>query len=109
MNDRPFRQCSSTGCLKRAEYAPKLCVPAKNMPVEANKHLSMICGVPFCEDHIIVTEAEQLLNRHTRSIIDKFTKGKAPPDYERAFVLHVLLESNEYRKWETAHKKGKTL
>lgn len=103
-----FRQCQSSGCLSRAQYVPKICVPPKGFPVEAHKHCSVIIGVPLCEDHLVICQPEQFLNRQTRGIIDAFCKGKVPPDYERAFILPVLCESEEYRTWERQRRKGLT-
>jgi hypothetical protein len=103
-----FRQCQSSGCLHRAQYVAKLMIPPKGFPIEANKNLSIIIGVPLCEDHLVICVPEQFLNRQTYAIVDAFTKGKVSPDYERAFILPVDMDSNEYHMWERQRNKGKT-
>ncbi len=108
MSQTPFRQCQTTGCITRAQYAPKICVPAKGYAVELNKHVSVIVGLTLCEDHMVTLEPGSLLNRHLVAIIDGFCRGKVPPDYARAFILPVMLDSNEYRMWERERAKGKT-
>lgn len=105
-----FRQCQSSGCLHRAQYVPKLCVPPQGVSPEAGMNISVVCAIPLCEDHLVVCGPEQLLNRHTHAHIEGFIKrvGGVPADYTRAFILPVLIESEEYRKWERENRQGKT-
>lgn len=107
---RGDRHCQHPGCLSQAEYVVKLCVPPKGYAVEANKHLSVICAVPLCEDHIVAATPEQFLNRHTMGIMEDFIKARrgVPADYERTFILPVEITSPEFRQWEKEQRRGQT-
>lgn len=103
-----FRQCSTPGCLSRAQYVPKICVPPTGYAVEANLHVSVIIGLPLCEDHMVILLPEQIFNTQTRAVIDAFTRNKVQPDYNRAFLLPLQMNTPEYASWERLRLKGKT-
>lgn len=97
-----FIGCKTTGCLHRAEYLPKVCVPAQGFPVEAGKHMSAIVDVPLCEDCLVNVAGDQFMTDQLRTVFDKFAAGKVPPDYSRSFVLPVAMTSEEYRRYKAA-------
>jgi len=85
-------------------FVPKLCTPAKGLGVQRIKPLSCICNIPLCDQHFRMLKVEELLTDDARTgfVNAAASIGKLEPDFARAWIAPVSINSPEYR-----NRKGK--
>lgn len=100
-----YGKCASDDCSNAAQFAPKICAPATGYPPEERYSLSGIFGLELCKSCCEkFPAAEQFTNPKTAdtwtTIFNMLLKAKGrgaiPPDYTRAFVVCLPLDSKEY-------------
>lgn len=101
--------CCHVDCQLEAKWAPKLCVPATGVPIDTHNPLKIIMSIPVCDDHIGEMRAPDFLSHDPRlkGIFEMMARGRAAPDFERAFIQRVSLNSSEYkifRKQQEEHR-----
>lgn len=107
--------CDQVGCKQEAKYAPKICVPAMGWSIAMHQPLAAIMGLKLCEKHCRKFPAkDQFYNEETREtwrtifeIMARATGSSIPPDFERAFVTVVRLDSEEFLILERAQHEHK--
>lgn len=109
-----MEKCSSKDCPHGAKYAPAICVPAMGWPLEQHDHLEAMMLLPLCESCIKEFKADNFLGPEAnvngknamREVFTILTKGKVPPDFDRAYIKHVSINSKEYLDMKAAKEKG---
>lgn len=116
-------KCDHRGCLSPARWAPKLCVPAQGIPIDLHKPLSALASLPLCDIHIAEIKAQDMLggkfdgtalgNEPMKEIFRTTVRaiGGVAPDFDRAFIQKVRLDSDEYSSFKRmleAQKKGES-
>jgi len=100
--------CMRKRCAVEAKWAPKLCVPAKNIPIEAHQPIAAILGCVVCDRHFDDMSASDWLETDDGrpsplvAIFKQLVAGRAPPDFERAFLTRVSVNSSEYLRYVAA-------
>jgi hypothetical protein len=89
--------CQRQECLRPASMAITLNVPAKGFPISLHQPIRMVLGLRLCRHHARETTAEHLLTPELKGAIEALARGKAPPDFDRAFVSPISLDSDEYQ------------
>ncbi len=97
-------KCMTTGCPHDAKWAPKINVPAEGWSVEMHQPLSFTMSLAVCDacwpdlkaSDFVGPELEKEKG-NMRQIARLMTKGKCPPDFERAWLSKVSINSNEYK------------
>ena len=91
--------CSRSGCTKVGTHAPVVCVPAQGHAIETHNPLRCELPVPLCKDHFEEATAAELLTPQMREALTATTKAMrlAAPDFDRAFLRKMLVDSPEYR------------
>lgn len=113
-------KCEFKGCESPARYAPKLMVPATGIPIDLHNPLAAICSLPLCDIHISEITAKDILagqfDGSGEQIVDPLkdifriaarSVGGQPPDFERAFIRKVRIDSDEYKTFERQMAKAK--
>jgi len=97
-------KCAHEGCQKEASCAPKICVPAVNGPLEESKTIGLILSLKICQLHFDELKIKDFLSPTSdlRRMVEIVARGKAEPDFERAWFKRVLLISNEFGMFERA-------
>lgn len=98
--------CQHEGCKRPAEMAPKLCVPATGWPRGMAKPLSCLIGLACCRKHLKGIKVAEFLTDQMKTTIDGLTKGMQPPDYGRAWIEGVKLDSYEYLSFQRRRLEG---
>lgn len=104
-----FRQCSTTGCLHRAQWAPEIVVPPKGFAVDYDISLKAIVGIPLCQECMDGVKPEQFLNPGMVQVFCQAARMKGPfappPDFTRMDVMPVPLDGIKYRDYLLRQKK----
>ena len=99
--------CRKRECANEATHAVKLMVPAARCPIPEHDPIEIVFGLELCEacamevrsdPSAVVSEALVGLVRAQAR-----TTGKAEPDFGRAFVTLIALDSDE---WQRARYSG---
>lgn len=98
--------CCREGCDLDARWAPKLCVPAAGYAIERHEPLQALVGLALCTYHIADLKPADLLGgpigaddaggERLRQVF-RVMAGKVPPDFERAWIARVSVNSPEFR------------
>ena len=107
-----MKKCISKDCPHGAKFAPRICVPAALWPIDAHQPLSCIMGIELCEDcfneikpeHFFGPEVSKLPN-NMRGMFELIAKGKQAPDFDRAYIERVNINSKEYAQYQRLIKK----
>lgn len=94
--------CAWEGCKNKGRFAPKICVPATGVPIDCHQPLSAIFGMALCDDHIKTCTPELLLTDQGKDLFRQLAASmtRVPPDFARAWVSPVSLNSPEYKKFQ---------
>ena len=100
--------CDRTGCKRTAEVAPKVVVPhAAGAPFDPERQHSVLLGLKLCRRCCLnIDPVEQASHENFRTFITEAAKIRAKnrglpfeaPDFTRARVERVRLDSAEYRR-----------
>lgn len=109
-----MENCSTKECKHGAKFAPCICVPAQGWPMDAHAHLEAIMLLPLCEscikefkvDNFLGPEATVKGKNVMREIFKTLTTGKMPPDFDRAYIKRVSINSKEYLDMKAAKDKS---
>lgn len=91
--------CQRQGCSAPATCAIALNVPAQGWAIDLHQPLKAIVGLVVCDDHFAATKAEDFTALpQWRAIIQQALAGagRAPPDFDRAFLSKVPLDDPRY-------------
>lgn len=101
-------RCQTTNCPNEAECAIALNVPAMHCPIAEHDPLRLVIGIQLCASCAEEEKAcpQEWINLpHYRQIFHTAAQGKAPPDFKRAFINRVELDSAE---WQLLQKGAKS-
>lgn len=79
--------CYHTGCTKKATMLGEIRVPATGWPLHKHAPITMIVGHPMCDEHVEDVRVPEIFTPDIRKLFAIMTRGKAPPDFNRAFVV----------------------
>lgn len=106
---KSWPHCAWEGCPLPARFAPQLRVPAKGYALNRVRPLRLICTIVLCDQHIGSITPEILLNDALRENFEKAAAqgsgGTLRPDFMRAWVHPVSINSPEYKKHERAKQR----
>jgi hypothetical protein len=95
-------KCSWSDCQAVATHLPKICVPALGHALESHQPLGAILNLPACLEHAKAFDVQEFLNlpapkggSTNRILFEILARGKCPPDFDRAYVQPVPLDSEE--------------
>lgn len=102
--------CQRQGCASPALYAVKISVPARGWPIEWHEPLSAILGLKLCHWHVKQFDLAPVVGKAAvpptslRPIFEAMARirgaGAPAPDFKRAYVTGVRLDSDEFRQFE---------
>ena len=88
--------CNHKGCTNNASCAPRLNVPAVGWSIEMHQPVRAVMDLPICKDCRDTIKVEDFLQDNLKEVIRILTRGKCPPDFERAWFDFVRLDSKEF-------------
>lgn len=103
-------KCFEPDCPYAPVWAPKLRVPAKDWPLDQHNPLEIVLGITFCARCAPRFKRNKRLmqfldeNEPLREILEILTRSMQPPDFNRAYVELVALDSEEYLMLKSAGK-----
>lgn len=93
--------CRKRGCGAGATHAVKLMVPAAGCPIPEHDPIEIVFGLGLCEACAIEIRMDpsQIISKTLRGIVRQQARatGKADPDFSRAFVSLISLDSDEWK------------
>lgn len=89
--------CKSKDCTHEASFIPRINVPAMHWPIDMHQPLQMFIDLPLCKHHIHEVKIKDFLSDEIKEVFRIMTKGRMPPDFERAYVSQVSVNSNEFK------------
>jgi hypothetical protein len=91
--------CQMKGCTVEATCGLALNVPAVGCPIAEHDPIRVVLGLQLCDKHLAETPPSDFFGADGRleQIIRIQARGKAEPDFKRAFVSAVSFESNEWQ------------
>lgn len=92
--------CQKTGCSHAATHALQLGVPGLLDPDEAPSRVKILLGVEVCEAHMDGESADRwfAINPTLTALVGMSMGQEARPDFARAVILGVPVDSEEYRQ-----------
>lgn len=107
-------KCSLNDCEKTASVTPKLCVPYKDLPREGHYPFKLLMDVPVCETCLKRIEPRQLVRHDVKRYVIKAVNALPcekgfrirQPDFDRAWLEPIQMESAEYFNMVSALKSG---
>lgn len=94
--------CKTKECTAVATCLPKLCVPAMYWPIDAHTPLESVLCVPMCEPCAGAMKATDFFSdgpSDLRPVFEFLARGKLPPDFKRAFITTIALDSPQAKKY----------
>jgi len=98
--------CAHEDCERKATVAPKLMVPAMYWGIDVHTPACAIIGLTLCKDHFDELQTEDFLTDDFKEIMRLATKGKCPPDFDRAFFRKLKLDSFEWLEFVNIKNRG---
>lgn len=104
--------CAKDGCPAKAVAAPSLLIPPKGYrdispELTPERCLPLILGLALCQKHLEEFGPIRLLEESRQRIRNAMAAiGRAEPDFERAAVRSVALDSGEYAAFLSAEAKS---
>lgn len=100
-------KCSSKDCQADAVCGAAVRVPALNCPVAEHEPLKAALGLRFCEVHFAELKLEDFVNEEFRKLVRGTLQhqGKAPPDFDRAWLERLELDSPDMKALEDLAKR----
>lgn len=104
-------RCSWDSCEKDATIVPEVNVPAQGYPRDSHQPLSMILGLPVCEEHFKNINLEELLykggpfNEGLEPVFKAGAAGRQPPDFKRAWLSKIPLDGDKYKNFVKSQEK----
>jgi hypothetical protein len=99
-------KCSWNTCQAEAVGAIALNVPAMNIPIPEHDPIRLILGLELCGWHQHEIKSEDVLSDQIRYIIVTAAQGRAPVDFDRAFMTPVSFESQEWKALKLGPSRG---
>lgn len=100
-------KCDWQGCDAEATHNPKIMVPATGHAIDTHQPLSAMFTLKCCLEHCKQFDVQGFLNQpspkghHTNKIIfEMLARGRTAPDFERAFVQPVPMDSDEAKTFQ---------
>jgi len=92
-------KCSIKVCEQTATAAVAISVPATGYEATPENSVKIVLGILLCPHCMGTIKAQEFFGADGRlkSIIELQTKGRVAPDYDRAFITPVALDSDEYK------------
>lgn len=84
--------CAHTGCDAPATHCVRICVPAQSWPIDMHQPLQVMLGLRLCHTHACALDVDEMLagaESSLRKVFEIMTRGRCPPDFDRAFVEAV--------------------
>ncbi len=98
-----IRMCQKTGCTEPATCAFKVCVPAYGKSPRDFAPLEALVGVTLCNRHMNETNPSEWLNANNgamKTTMTSMANGRARPDFPRAYLKQVSINSPEFQRFE---------
>lgn len=92
--------CQKTGCGQPATHALQIGVGDVQDPDEAPPRVTMLLGIVVCEECMEGESADRFLsiNPSLQSVVAISMGEGCRPDFDRAVLLGVPVDSDEYRR-----------
>lgn len=104
--------CQKVGCTRAATHALQIGVPDVRDPDSAPPRARVLMGVVVCEEHLEESTPGPFFEASgdtLRPIITMAMGHGAQPDYDRAVMLGVSVESAEYKALQLQRLTGSGL
>jgi hypothetical protein len=81
--------------------SPKVCVPAKGWAIDMHQPIGVLVNLPLCKSHFDEFRKDWNWDEagDLKGMIERMAQGKQPPDFDRAFVTSVHVDSEEFRQF----------
>ena len=95
--------CARLECTAKATHTPKICVPGFSYPLKGHQPYQALLGLTLCMTHCKEIDVQQFLkDERLKDAIRVSARGGAPPDFTRAFLTIIALNSPEWREFQKA-------
>ena len=94
------------GCKETATIVPVLKVPAEGWPINFHTPCQVIIGIETCTSHFDDMDVQELITVDMREAFTHVLRGvgKAKPDFNRAVLNQLLIDSDDYRQFVSRRK-----
>lgn len=96
-------KCQKINCQNEASGAIAINVPAMHCPIAEHDPIRVVLGLSLCDACRMAANVQEFLSVQVKLIVKIWAQGKAPPDFERAFLTKVEFDSDEWKSL-TKHK-----
>lgn len=80
-------------------YIPILEIPAEGFPFDMHDPMRVILFLPICSNHFAILEPTDFLSKRLKKGVVKECRGKVPPDFDRARIVPLAMDSPAFRYW----------
>ena len=98
-------KCQRVGCDQGANYAPRIRVPMLGTRIEVVEPLKVVIGLELCRQHAVDCDLAKFLSDDMKRLFQMAATDKGLPDFKRAYMDAVKLDTDEYRELKKAVKK----
>lgn len=89
--------CDHTGCTNDAAGSIALNIPAVGCPLKEHDPIRLVLGLKLCTVHGAGAKASDFMSEQLKQIVCIAAKGRAAPDFDRAFLTPVSFDSAEWK------------
>jgi hypothetical protein len=91
-------KCMVQGCGMEADCAVGINVPAQGVAIDQHQPLRMVLGIALCFHHYDGLTVQEFVTDQLMEIFEVAcqTSKRAPPDFHRAYLSKVALDSPEF-------------
>lgn len=86
-----FVKCCLQDCKKAGTLEFSIAIPATGHPIVPANCITMTYGLATCAEHKDSIKVEDWITEHVKEAANKLAEGKAPPDFDRAFLEWMRL------------------
>lgn len=96
--------CNRQNCQEPGKWACKINIPAEGWAINSHQPLSMMIGLEVCDTHFTEIKIEDFLTDDLKELAEKVLEGKQPPDFARAWMSRISINSPEFKKFKSQVK-----
>lgn len=96
--------CSRLGCTNEATCGAEILVPVVGCHIPEPDPIRCLTGITLCQECLRGVQVAQFLGDDLRKIVLTIASGRAKPDFDRAFIRGVSLQSPEWVRFMEGSK-----
>lgn len=94
-------KCQKTNCDAEATQRPVMNIPAKGHPAKVENCIHVQIGLSLCLECTREIKPQEFVGKgkQMRKMVEVGTRGKATPDFKRAFITSEGLDTEESNRF----------